>query len=258
MIVQVDKYIDLIMFSALDSQTIAKMDEKYLEQIATLGSSEFCDQKMYNKKIHLQDMLYLTMRFCEGVLTCMPYHGGPIDDDHAESCDTLAALNREGVLTFEGQLSTNDLPYRQRSYLIFQIAFDAKQKNDMIELLETLHRKGLNVWASLFGRTKHSRQNQYITLFKSPKSYLTREYDMYDLNAPNLPDYNHNLMESDSYMVTDQYTSCFPKSVYHELMVDLIIPHQYRINVCVFNIEWDMLQADEIILESVRELKQRK
>jgi hypothetical protein len=135
-------------------------------------------------------------------------------------------------------------------------AFDAKQKNDMIELLETLHRKGLNVWASLFGRTKHSRQNQYITLFKSPESYPTREYDMYDLNAPRLPDYNHNLMKSDSYLVTEPGTSCFPKSIYHELMVDLIIPHQYRINVCVFNIEWDMLQADKIVLESIRELKQ--
>lgn len=245
------------MFSALDNETIAKMDEKYLNQIATLGSSEFCAQKMYNKKIHLQDMLYLTMRFCEGVLTCMPYHYGPIEDDHADSCDTLAALNREGVLTYNGQLSTNDFPYRQRSYLDFQIAFDAKQKNDMIELLETLHRKGLNVWAALYGRTKHSRQHQYMTLFKAQKSYPTREYDLYDLNVPQFPDYNHNLMKSDLYLVTEPGTSCHPGCINPDLFVKLIVPHQYTLKACVFNIEWDMLQADEIVLESIRELKQR-
>jgi hypothetical protein len=244
------------MFSALDSQTIAAMDEKYLEQIQALGSNEFCKQ-LTKSNVPLQDMLYLTMRFCEGVLTEMPYHCGPIEDDHIESCETLIALNREGVLTDEGQRSTMDGPHRQRSYLDFHIGFDAEQHTDMVELVETLHRKGLNVWADIVNHNDWN-DTQRIMLFKTPQASHTREYDQYELNAPMVPDVSREIrMKHDLYWVTGHFTSC-PPGVTADVMVELDIPHQYALYACVFNIEWDMLQADEIVLESILELKQRK
>ncbi len=63
--------------------------------------------------------------------------------------------------------------------------------------------------------------------------------------------------KSKLYTVTEDCTTIFPFCRFNHLHVNLKSSHDYRLQCAVFNIEWDMLQADEIVLESVRELKAR-
>lgn len=243
---------------ALDTQTIKELDDKYIEQIKELGSIPFC-HKLRDTTIPLKDMLYLTMRFCENkILHAIPHHPEPIVEDHQESCDTLIALNREGVLTIDGQRSCYYKEYpneRQRSYLDFRISFDIDQYDNMIELLKNLHNKGLNIWSKI--ENNNTMKKRYITMFKAPLLYPTRKRDTYDLDVQNISKLvkNYKILHQ-LFLVKNDSTWCSPNiDDMDDLFVNIDIPYEYTLYVNAFNIEWDMLQAESIILETIREMQ---
>ncbi len=252
------------MFSELSHEIISSMDDKYLHLFASMSGAEFSKYLSEQESVPVMDMLYITMQFCKGLIDQLPHHASPIVDDHEDSINILVELQREGVLTFDGQRSTsNDV--RQRSYLFFIISFDQEQYEYIIQLLEELHSKGLNVWARI--EEKHSDENRYVSLFKAPKDYPSREYDIYALNDTNEINISKDAMvhfndpsikaKTDLYEVTENSTCVFPYCRFEHMHMQLEYSHYYRLTCNVFNIEWDMLQADEIVLESVRELKAR-
>ena len=83
-----------------------------------------------------------------------------------------------------------------------------------------------------------------------------KEYNLYNLNASNLKTKETDLIESKKLCyVTDNTTGCYPDCAYTETFVNLEILNKYIISAVIFNIEWNTLQADEILLNAIQDLK---
>ncbi len=247
------------MFSELTDAIIAEMDEKYLDLMESMDSDDFLeDLDDEDETIDYQDVLYISMKYCEGVLSQSVYNLGPIMYDHIESADTLVQLHKEGILTVSGQRSVAGK--RQRSYIDFSIRFDECEFDYIVELLETLHKRGLNVW----GLIKSDTHMQQIALFKAPRDHPNHDLDCYELNSKRLSDRKFNSDMNMLCLVTEPRTRQWPDSPFHDYEhsffenVEVIVPHEYTLIADVFNIEWDDLQADEILLDAIRELKARQ
>lgn len=241
------------MFSTLNNEVIAQFDAKYLDMINSMPIAEFWDH-LEDISVDYQDVLYLIMKFCKGEISGTPWSGGSIIDDHVESCDTLAQLNYEGVLTHDGQRSfEHTAELRQRSYLDFEISFNTQELDMMIQLMETLHKRGLNVFASI--QNLQTYKIHYVNLFKAPQDCEYRDCDVYELNGSS--PISDDFIQHDLHWVKNTLTSMHPNCSPYEFVENMRNPHDYTITASVFNIEWNQLQADEIVLQSMIELKNK-
>ncbi len=259
------------MFATLTEAMIATYDALYLEKINSMSCSDFWDT-VTKKAISYEECLYFATKYFDGTLKGMKHYPVPFDD--TASAETLIELNKAGAFTYSGQPS---IPEEQmRSYLVFKMVFDDKPK--VITFLDRLHLKGLNVWACIvqyekaieecvpdckhepdmfckvsFPRYASCTTGQRIALFKSD-DYSIADYSVTNTYANFFANDDDARKQCE---VTKPGTYCWPIfSEDDDPMIDYIdFPFEYVMDIAVFSQQWDDLQADEVVLETMREME---
>lgn len=259
----------------LTPSIIEKYNEKHLAEIDAIKDEENLKAmigksktfwKAYENKIGYTEYLYLMKQFLIGNLYATLAYIRPIDNSHQESALVLGQLLDEGIITTGGQRSyeeETDDHRKQRSYLDFEMPIEESDIETAIQLLETLHEKGFNVSAMIceydqsYDQTEYDEEMDYSVLLNPIRSIIlfkSEDRTIHDLNAPTL----NVKIPQDEYLVTVGGTWCPLDSPNYSdhLIQHVVYPAKYVISVSMFNQKWDMLQADEVLLETIRDMKQ--
>ena len=252
------------MFVPLTTKIIKKLNKQYLDEIKNLAkdnSRDFWDK--HSGELEYHEFVYLTMHFVMGNIYSTPGHHGPIVANHKDSCSVLKQLALEGILTSNGQQSIKD---KQRSYLDFEFPIEKHDIEDAIKLMSTLHESGLNVFATISKYDKagdefeydheDSFDNDYEMFWDPVKNIIMFESPDLSINDTNAPTMDVKIPR-ELLKVTHPGTHIHPEDTHngYHCVNRIIYPTNYLVRIRIFNKEWNMLQADQILLTAVREMK---
>ena len=246
---------------------IEQFASKYLNDITAIKESDDRKDQIVKSqqfwkahhKVDYSTYLYLMREYVNDNLCATPYCFSPIWEDHDESRPILDQLMCEGILTTAGQRSIEN---KQRSFIAFEMPIDEDDINAAIGLLQMLHDKGLNVSASICkydqseDDCEYEEEMDYSVLFTEFRNIILFQSDarmIYNTNAPTL----EVTIPSDEVLVSRSGTWCHLDSpnLFDHNIDHVIYPTTMIMSVSMFNQNWDMLQADEVLLETIREMK---
>lgn len=258
------------MFYPLTSTMIKKNNKLYLDKIKSIKNNTTDEKELIKKsdqfweqfeeEIDYYTFVYLTRQFIIGNLYTTTYHGLPIEEDHTDSCGVLEQLALEGILTSNGQRSYKE--DGMRSYLDFEFPIEKYDIDNTIQLLIKLYEKGMNVSAKIMKHNppsnthKYTEYEEYATFWKDVRYIILFKSDnrtIYDVHAHTL-EIKLPLKEIEVSIGLTHSPIDSPNDDCYNIK-NIIFPNEYRVKISMFNQKWNDLQADQVLLDSIREMK---